>query len=170
MKMLRLGRHCSTTHPSQSASCGSIHCHPFLALQTKDLSTKTKDRDGSVLMVASMGQQALAPAQGGRIRRRESGILISLQEQTCSGQEQVLWNSAAWTMNQTRHGGASIDSGARFQNFARSSKTSQWRAFSSVARYEKNGRLAARLPLSPSHASDTSWKTLVRLVEGSLIG
>ena len=53
--------------------------------------------------LASLGQQAPAPAQGEGISRRESGISITLQQQRCSTQQPFLWRRGKDSLELKQH-------------------------------------------------------------------
>ena len=113
--------------------------------------------------LASVGQQALALAQGGESRFDYPAAAKIPKTATDS------LELSGMTMYQTRHSGASIDRVRGFRILREVQKRGRWRAFSSVARYGKGSHLAAdyhSLPLTLRN----KLETLARRAEGLLTG
>ena len=91
--------------------------------------------------VASVGQQALARTQSGKPGRKIKNFDHPAAARILKSATDALGLNGM-TMHQTRHSGACIDRVRGFRTLQEVQKRSQWKAFSSVARYDKSSRLA----------------------------
>ena len=151
-----LGRHCNTTHPSESSwhcerkilshcLCRFSHVGGSIAASDAGVSTKTRIRDGSVLMDQRWLEwsSSSSPHSRSEIRERKSGISITLQQQKKFKAATDTLGLSGMIMFQTRHSGASIDRVRGFGTLQEVQRRGQWKAYRSVTRYDKSSRLEA---------------------------
>ena len=111
--------------------------------------------------LASMGQQALAPAEELDIpEATDLEFRFTLQRRTCSKLQPTLWNLSGMTMHRTRHRWIQHRSCVRgFRTLQEVQKRGQWRALQQCRKIRQKQSPGGRPPLFPlSDAPKTSWK------------